>query len=111
MNGWVSDSLADVRGELAALKIKHGEAVTHAIRTMCALDDLAEAMAMALEDLLAPEGPGDMDPASVAYDNLACDAKVATATEAMRAWRAIRPTRGLTGAQKEGGHLRSPPKQ
>lgn len=94
--------IAQQAGEMAVLqktlneaKAKRLEQFNVSIRIMTQMDDLAETMAMALEDLLVPEGPGDMDPVSVTHDNMLCDAKVAAATEAVKAWRAVRPTRGL----------------
>lgn len=48
--------------------------------------DRADALAAALRDLLAPPDIGEMDPTSIAYDNMACDAIVARAQAALDAY-------------------------
>ena len=86
--------------EVESLRAKYAEMFNGTIRSMCAMDDLGESLALAMEDLLASEGTGDMDPVSVAYDNMCCDAKVAAAEKAVQAWRTMRPTKGLVGHEQ-----------
>ncbi len=92
--------IADHRYEFAQRYLQ--KTFDDAIRVITQMDDAGESMAMALEDLLAPEGPGDMDPTSVAYDNIVCESKVAAAKKAVATWRAFRPSRGLAGNGGDG---------